>query len=121
MLCQVVVILNVGSSDSSVCNTDFLRVLKLSKCFDTFSKHTESALFWSELLYHCLGIVLSQHFNNKYRQKATKSGRVKISGLLVSEEVPSFAPLTVNSPLAKGIEIHCRVIQKNQKLADHYK
>ena len=50
-----------------------------------------------------------------------KLQRATISGLLFLEEVPSFAPLTVNSPLAKGIEIHRRVIQKDQKLADHYK
>ena len=72
---------------------------------------------YTALSTHCVMVIDTSLSWNWSQQR--KSSKTTISGLYVIEEIPSFAPLAVNSPLAKGIEIHCRVIQKDQNLADH--
>ena len=64
-------------------------------CFDTFSKSPESTLFWSELLYHCLGIDYPIPTTNIVKKPQFQDF------LWLRKFLPLFAPLTVNSPLAK--------------------
>ena len=67
---------------------------------------------YTALSTHCVMVInTSLSWNWSQQQKSSKT---TISGLYVIEEIPSFAPLAVNSPLAKGIEIHYRVIERTR-------